>query len=268
MRLDIKYFSQPKSTFMKNVCKILPLLLFGLLSFSCQENETPENMLEQVGFEGTLPDGETVDFPSQYEAGSEPIAFSFRTDEDGNGNTYQGNVITHSLSLKDIDRGYSLFVRLPELKWSQEATSEFNSKAVFEEIYSYDKVKELLSVGEKKINVVDFDYNRADFGAVPDFFQIQYVPEGKQNTIMSGLYNPFFHEGKFVAPTDNFLRVVSQREGSYVNEKGETKRLLQVEFELKVQMYEVKSVEGYVPLQPLAGRLVVAFKEFVPDWAK
>ncbi|GAA0877816.1 hypothetical protein GCM10009119_07840 [Algoriphagus jejuensis] len=255
---------------MKNLQKAFGVLFLALTFFACDggEDMNPDDLLDQVGFEGRLPDGRSVTFPSSYQPGSEPIAFSFKTDQGGAGKTYQGNVITHTLGLKDLDRGYSLFIRLPELKWSQEATSAFNSKAVFEEIYSYDKVKELLAVGEKKINVVDFDYDRADFGAVPDFFQIQYVPEGNQNTIMSGLYNPFFHEGKFVAPTDNFLRVVSQREGSYVNEKGESKRLLLVEFELKLQMYEVKSAEGYVPLQPLAGRLVVAFKEFVPEWAK
>lgn len=122
-------------------------------------------------------------------------------------------------------------------------------------------------MGEKQINVVDFDYNREDQGAVPDFFQIYFVREGQVNTIESGLYNPFFHEGKFEAPTDNYLRVIRQQEGNYLNDLGETKRLLLVEFELKIQMYEKVSGEGYVVKTPLEGRLVMEFKEFIPDWA-
>ena len=244
-------------------------VLFPLLISSCdtEEDSQPRNLLDEVGFEGTLPDGKTVEFPSSYQADSDPIPYSFSTDQDGNNISYQGNVITHSLNLNDLDRAFNIFIRLPEIKWSEQATSAFNSKAVYEEIYSFDKVKEVLSVGEKRINVVDFDYNREDYGSVPDFFQIQFVAEGQQNTIISGLYNPFFHEGKFEAPTDNFLRVISQREGTYLNEKGETKRLLLVEFELKVQMYEVKSIDGYVLLEPIKGRLVMSFKEFVPDGA-
>ncbi len=228
----------------------------------------PENLLDQVGFEGTLPGGQPVDFPSLYQAGSEPIAYSFKTDEDGEGKIYEGNVITHILSLKDLDRGFSIFIRLPELKWSEVATTDFSSKKVYEEIYSFDRVKEVLALGEKKIGVLDFGYNREDFGSVPDFFQVQFVPDGNLNTILSGIYNPFFHEGNFEMPTDNFLRVTRQTEGTYLNEKGEQKRLLLVEMELKLQMYENKSEEGNIPLHPLQGRLAVIFKEFVPEHAK
>lgn len=238
-----------------------------LIFFSCQENEDPENLLDQVGFEGTLPDGEEVSFESNYGTESNPIVFNFKTDADPQGNIFQGNVATHHMNLKDITRGFEIYIRLPEIKWLEEATAGFNSKNVFEEIYSFDKVKEVLDVGDKKINLVDFGYNQEDQGAVPDFFQLSFIRQRESNLLESGLYNPFFHEGKFEVPTDNYLRVTRREEGTYLNDKGETKRLIRVEFELKVQMYEKVSGEGYVVKTPIEGRLVMEFKEFIPDWA-
>ncbi|TNF44664.1 MAG: hypothetical protein EP311_00800 [Cytophagales bacterium] len=253
---------------MKYALKIFPILLLCFILFSCQDNEEPENLLDQVGFEGTLPDGETSSFESNFEAENTPIVFNFRTDTDGNGTIYQGNVATHLMKIKEPTRGFEIYIRLPELKWSDQATSEFNSKFVFEEIYSFDKVKEVLEVGEKKINVIDFNYNKEDFGAVPDFIQVYYVPNGAERPFQSGLYNPFFHEGKYEIPTDNYLRVINQREGTFINDKGVQKRLLLVEFELKIQMYEIVNGKGYVFREPLEGKLRMAFREDIPDWAR
>lgn len=169
------------------------------------------------------------------------------------------------MNLKDLTREFEIYIRLPELKWSDVATAEFSSSEVYEEIYSFDKVKEVLAAGEKKINLVDFNYNKEDYGAVPDFIQVYYVPKGATSPFESGLYNPFFHEGKFEIPTDNFLRVVSQQEGNYIDEKGNTKRLLLVEFELKIQMYEIVNGEGYIFRDPIEGKLKMAFREYLPE---
>lgn len=254
---------------MRTTLKIVTALFLAFLLFGCGEEDgmQPENLLDQVGFEGTLPDGVNVTFESNFKAENDPIVFNFKTDADPQGNIFQGNVATHHLNIKDITRGFEIYLRLPELKWSEVATTEFNSKNVFEEIYSFDKVKEVLAVGEKNINIVDFGYEQEDQGAVPDFFQLYFLRQGQSNLFESGLYNPFFHEGKFEAPTDNFLRVVRQQEGTYINDKGETKRKLLVEFELNIQMYEKVSGEGYVVKDPIEGRLVMEFKEFIPAWA-
>ena len=242
----------------------------GLIFFGCESSDDPEPqlLLATVGFEGNLPDGQTVSFPSEYEADSEPIFYSFSTDADPNGVVYQGNFATHYMFLYDITRGFKISLRLPEIKWSEVADERFNSKAVYEEIYSYQKVKEILSVGEKKVNVVDFDYARDDYGAVPDFIKVYYASPGNPFSYESSLYNPFFHEGKFEAPKDNYFRVTRQQEGFYKDESGEDKKLLVVEVELKLDMYESISIEGIVRREPIEGKLILAFKEYIPEWAE
>jgi len=242
----------------------------AFILFGCDKSDDsePRLMLETVGFEGTLPDGQTVSFPSEYEADSEPILFNFKTDADPNGVVYQGNVATHYMFLYDITRGFKISLRLPEIKWSEVADETFNSKQVYEEIYSYDKIKEILSIGEKKINVVDFDYGREDYGSVPDFIKVYYASPGNPFSYESSLYNPFFHEGKFETPTDNYFRVTRQQEGLYQDESGEDKKLLLVEIELKLDMYENVNIEGIVRREPIEGKLILAFKEFIPDWAE
>lgn len=251
---------------MQSTWRILAVLLISISLFACDgDGMEPENLMDQVGFEGTLPDGQAVDFESSYEVESTPIVFSFKTDADADGIIYQGNVATYLMNLKDITREFEIYIRLPELKWSDVATNEFSSNKVYEEIYSFDKVKEVLNVGEKKINLVDFNYNKEDYGAVPDFLQVYYVPKGATRPFESGLYNPFFHEGKFEVPNDNFLRVVSQQEGTYINEKGKRGRLFLVEFDLKIQMYEIVNEVGYVFRDPIAGKLKMAFREYLPD---
>ena len=242
----------------------------GFIFFACESSDDPEPqlLLQTVGFEGKLPDGQTVSFPSEYEADSEPIFFSFRTDADPGGVVYQGNVATHYMHLNDLTRDFKISLRLPEFKWSEVADERFNSRAVYEEVYSYQKVKEILSIGEKKINVVDFDFDREDYGAVPDFIKVYYASPGNSFSYESSLYNPFFHEGKFEAPNDNYFRVTRQQEGFYKDESGEDKKLLLVEIELKLDMYEILNVEGIVRREPIEGRLILAFKEFIPDWAE
>lgn len=80
----------------KSVCKILPALLLIIVSFSCQENEDPENFLNQVGFEGTLPDGSN---------------FGTTDIRSGNG--------SGSIGINGVNQGYhSLGIRTSNLEWS------------------------------------------------------------------------------------------------------------------------------------------------------
>ena len=219
----------------------------GLIFFGCESSDDPEPqlLLATVGFEGNLPDGQTVSFPSEYEADSEPIFFSFSTDADPNGVVYQGNVATHYMFLYDITRGFKISLRLPEIKWSEVADERFNSKAVYEEIWW-----EALHLPEN------------------DFIKVYYASPGNPFSYESSLYNPFFHEGKFEAPKDNYFRVTRQQEGFYKDESGEDKKLLVVEVELKLDMYESISIEGIVRREPIEGKLILAFKEYIPEWAE
>ncbi len=237
----------------------------GLLFFCCESSDDsePQLLLETVGFEGNLPDGQTVSFPSEYVANSEPIVTNFKNDPDPDGEVIEGNVASHYMHLNDLARDFKISLRLPELKWSDVADESFNSKAVFEEVYSYQKVKEILSMGDKKINEEE-----EDPGIVSDLFKVYYASPGKEFTYESGLYNPYYPIGDQEKPIDNYFRVVRQQEGFYKNAKGEDKKLLLVEIELKVNMYETVSGEGLFLRQPIEGKLILAFKEFVPEWAE
>lgn len=63
---------------MRTTLKIVTALFLAFLLLGCGEDDgmEPENNLE-VGFEGTLPDGENVSFQSNYEAENNPIVFNF-----------------------------------------------------------------------------------------------------------------------------------------------------------------------------------------------
>jgi len=103
---------------------------------------------------------------------------------------------------------------------------------------------------------------------VSDLFKVFYASPGNAFTYESGLYNPFYPVGDQEEPSDNYFRVVRQQEGFYKNAKGEDKKLLVVEIELKVNMYETVSGEGLVLRLPMEGRLILAFKEFISEWAE
>ncbi|WP_339874836.1 hypothetical protein [uncultured Algoriphagus sp.] len=237
----------------------------GLLFIGCESSTDPEPrlLLQTVGFEGNLPDGQTVSFPSDYEANSEPLAFSYRNDPDFNGEVSEGNVASHYMHLNDLTRDFKISLRLPELKWSDVADDSFKSKAVFEEIYSYQKVKEVLSIGDKKIDDLEEGGE-----VVSDLFKVFYASPGIEFTYESGLYNSFYPVDDQEDPSDNYFKVVRQQEGFYKNARGEEKRLLVVEIELKVNMYKTESGEGLVLSPPIEGRLILAFKEFIPEWAE
>lgn len=60
---------------MRTTLKIVTALILAFLLLGCGEDDgmQPENLIDQVGFEGALPDGQTVIFESSYKVKSTPI---------------------------------------------------------------------------------------------------------------------------------------------------------------------------------------------------
>ncbi|SDA84212.1 hypothetical protein SAMN03080617_02694 [Algoriphagus alkaliphilus] len=119
---------------MKNAFKILPALLLIIVSFSCQENEEPENLLDQVEFEGTLPDGSTF--------GTSDIRSGNGSGSIGINGVYQGY---HSLGIRTSNLEWSLSIESPRKNLSntpkmgenvprQEVIDYFNDNYPYEEV--------------------------------------------------------------------------------------------------------------------------------------
>jgi hypothetical protein len=122
---------------MKNALKIFPALLLCLVFFSCQENEVPETLLEQVGFEGTFPDGSTF--------GTTNIRSSNGVGISGVNFKYSGR---HFLDIRTFDYVWTISLETPSKPFPDDTPRGENIPIqVFSDLFSihfpYEDLREL-----------------------------------------------------------------------------------------------------------------------------
>lgn len=197
---------------MKTILKILPALLLMINLFSCKENEEPENLLDQIGFDGTLPDGSifgTTDIRS------------------GNGSSgvngkFEGR---HILSIRTFDHKWSLSLESPskplpddtprgEYVPRQEIVDLFNTH------YPYE---DLLQVFLTEKSKADSDLQYTSFSQ----FRIQLANQEKYYAYLPDYFFP---------SRGGIIRVLEVQEGLVKNLDGEDVRKIEVLIEFDLPM--------------------------------
>ncbi|MFL0682377.1 MAG: hypothetical protein ACJLTB_03950 [Algoriphagus aquaeductus] len=198
---------------MKNVFKIFPALILGVFFFSCQDNEEPDALLEQVGFEGTLPDGS--------EFGKTDIKSANGVTVSDANQKYNGS---HVLSIRSFETGWSLSLETPRVEFDQ--TPPMNESDggdlidFFNVYYSYDLLLEKLS-SEKQKAAGNPNYNGIEN------FRIVLT---KQNEYQAYLPD---------APTSQGVgkvRVLDVQEGIQKNLQGQDVRKIEVVVEVNLNL--------------------------------
>jgi hypothetical protein len=198
----------------KNAFKILPALLLIIVSFSCQENEEPENLLDQVGFEGTLPDGSnfgTTDIRSSNGTGIFGINF-----------TYQGN---HDLAIRSIEKGWTLSIEIPKKDFSNNPPigGSIPMQVVFDYFNIHYPYEDVLGVFMSEKEKAKREVSYSSF----DQFRVLLA-----NDIKYYFYQPEY----FYQPKGGKVRVLAVNEGMIKDLGGNNIRKIEVTIEFDLPM--------------------------------
>jgi hypothetical protein len=191
-------------------------------------------IITSVGFQGTLPEGRT---------------FGSTNLKAGNGLTGLTNVssyLTHSLTLLDQDSKQNIVIDLPFVKFndSQVSLQNLDLQPIARNVYSLQKVKETLSVGEKEIQTTSNSN-------VPDAFRVQLYDQENYIGYTSENLN---------TQSGDFLRVTELFEGEEVHPELGPVNFIEVIFEMEVTMFKF-SEEGNVDSGKISGLLRMRFRE-------
>ncbi|GAB3228256.1 hypothetical protein J0A67_14465 [Algoriphagus aestuariicola] len=209
---------------MKNAFLIFPVLLLSFIFYSCQENEEPENLLEQVGFEGTLPDGSTF--------GTSEIRSGNGTGGSGVNGKNEGR---HILDIRTVDHKWSIGLETPsqplpdgmprgEQVPFQEIVDLFNTH------YPYE---DLLQVFLTEKSKADADPEYTSF----EQFRVQVANQEKYYSYLTEYFFPR-KGGK--------IRVLAVEEGLVKNLSGLDVRKIEVVLEFDLPM---KTMDPTVAIQ-------------------
>lgn len=209
---------------MKNFFKIFPSLLLGLFFFSCQDKEEPENLLDQVGFEGTLPDGTTF--------GTTGIRSGNGSGSSGVNGKYVGR---HILDIRTFDHQWSIGLETPSQPLPDDTPR--GEYVPFQEIVdlfnTYFPYEDLLQVFLTEKSKADADPNYTSF----DQFRIDVVNQEKYYAYLTESFFPR-KGGK--------IRVLAVEEGLVKNLSGQDVRKIEVVLEFDVPM---KTLDPSVEIQ-------------------
>lgn len=199
---------------MNNALKIFPVLLLCFVFFSCQENEVPQTLLDQVGFEGTLPDGSffgTTNIRSGNGSGSSGINGKF-----------EGR---HILDIRTFDQQWSIGLETPSKPLPDDLPRGEN--VPFQEIVNvfntYYPYKDLLQVFLTEKSKAEADPNYTSF----DQFRIDVVNQEK--------YYAYLTEN-FFPKKGGKIRVLAVEEGLVKNLSGQDVRKIEVVVEFDLPM--------------------------------
>ncbi|WP_100628313.1 hypothetical protein [Algoriphagus formosus] len=216
---------------MNDVFRIIPLLLLFLVFLSCQETEEPENLLDEVGFEGDLPDGSAfgiIDVRSGNGSGGSGI----------NGE-YRGR---HILGIRTFDHKWSLSLETPSQPFPDDMPrGEYVPREeiidLFNTHYPYE---DLLQVFLTEKSKAESDPSYTSF----DQFRVQLANQKEYYAYLADNYFPS-KGGK--------IRVLAVEEGVVKDDFGQDVRKIEVviEFDLplkttdttiEIQEWELKGV--------------------------
>lgn len=209
---------------MKNAFRILPALLLCFVFFSCQENEKPENLLGQVGFEGTLPDGSTF--------GTTDIRSGNGSGSLGVNGKFEGR---HLLDIRTFDHKWAIGLETPSQPLPDDIPRGEN--VPFQEIvdlfntyYPYEDVLQVFLTEKSK---ADSDPDYTSF----DQFRVDVVNQEK--------YYAYLTEN-FFPKKGGKIRVLTVEEGLVKNLSGQDVRKIEVVLEFDLPM---KTTDPSVEIQ-------------------
>lgn len=201
---------------MKNVQRVSIALFLAVSLFACGEDDSlaPENLLDQVGFEGTLPDGS--DF------GTSSIRSGNGSGSSGVNGEYEGR---HILSIRTLDYRWSLSLETPSKPLPDDTPRGENIP--FQEIVdlfnTHYPYQDLLQVFLSEKSKSDADPNYTSF----DQFRIQLANQEKFFAYMPENFFPK-RGGK--------IRVLDVEEGIMKNLEGVDVRKIEVVLEFDLPM--------------------------------
>ena len=211
---------------MRITLKIVNALILMALLFGCGADDgmQPENLLEQVGFEGTLPDGSTF--------GTTDIRSGNGSGSSGVNGKFEGR---HFLDIRTFDYRWSIGLESPSKPLPDDISRGEN--VPFQEIVdlfnTYYPYEDLLEVFLSEKSKADADPNYTSF----DQFRIDVV---NQEKFYAYLTENFFPRkgGK--------IRVLVVEEGLVKNQSGQDVRKIEVVLEFDVPM---KATDPSVEIQ-------------------
>lgn len=194
----------------KPIILLATLFLFPFFISSCDpEGDTePRMLLDEVGFEGTLPDGSSF--------GNTDIRSANGTGISGVNAKYKGR---HILSIRSFETGWAISVELPSVDFS--VTPPIGEKvpvgevsAYFSKYYPYELVLEKLEIERQKAD------SNADYSSL----EVIRVQLSNQNKFFSYLFDEFDLAAK------RSVRVIEVVEGIEKNLLGVDVRKIEVIF--------------------------------------
>lgn len=211
---------------MKTIFKILPSLFLILFFFSCQENEEPENLLDQVGFEGTLPDASTFGTTNIRSRNGGVIA--------GVNFKHEGR---HFLGIRTFDHNWTISVETPSKPFPDDTPRGENVPTqVFNDLFSVNFPY------EDVLNLFLTEKSKADADADYTSFELLKI----QISNMQKFY--FYLTNNFFPSRGGKVRVLAVEEGISKDVNGQDVRKIEVviEFDLpmKASVSNVEVQEG------------------------
>ncbi|MDO9551228.1 hypothetical protein [Rhodonellum sp.] len=193
---------------------IFLLIAYLLMGCASDEESTPKIQLSEVGFVGSLPDGRNF--------GSKGIKTSNSTGLSAE--LYSSRAaayVYHGLTIRDAISGIDIYLQLPKTKFKEDfGIQDLDQKGIANEFYPYDKVKEILAIGNKNIPFEEGD-------SWEDNFYIAVLDQRNYNgyTLLPGLLD-----------AGNFLKIIHLIEGTEENAAGENIRTIEVIFDMDVKL--------------------------------
>lgn len=201
---------------MRTTLKIITSLFLAFLLLGCGEDNgmEPENLLDQVGFEGTLPDGSnfgTTDIRSSNGGGISGVNFK-----------YSGR---HFLDIRTFDHKWTISIETPSKPFPDDTPRGENVPIqVFNDLFSvhfpYEEVLNLFLTEKSK---ADTDANYTSF----DLLKIQ----------ISNMEKFYFYLTSNIFPSrGGKVRVLDVQEGKMNNLEGQELRKIEITIEFDLPM--------------------------------
>ncbi|HSF54166.1 MAG TPA: hypothetical protein VLA71_10455 [Algoriphagus sp.] len=201
---------------MQSTWRIFTALFLSISLFACSDDDSinPENLLGEVGFEGTLPDGSTF--------GTTNIRSGNGSGSSGVNGKYEGR---HILSIRTFDHKWSLSLETPSKPLPDDTPRGEN--VPFQEIvdlfnthYPYEDLLEVFLAEKSK---ADSDPTYTSFNQ----FRIQLANQEKYYAYLSEYFFP---------SRGGIIRVLEVEQGTVKNNEGDDVRKIEVLLEFDLPM--------------------------------
>lgn len=233
------FYFKPKKMKTQTANCIMFLLIFSfLMGCESKEESNPKIQLTEVGFVGALPDGRnfgSTEIKTSNAPGLSSIALH---------SSMAASFVHHGLTIRDDVSGIDIYAQIPRVKFKDDfGIQDVDAKEIANVFYPYDKVKEILAVGNKNIPFEATD-------SWEDNFYLTVLDQRNYNgyTLVPGQLD-----------AGNFLKVIQLIEGTEKNAAGENIRTLEVIFDVDVKLLSTDA--GLEPQGNLKGQLKMKYRE-------